>query len=45
MGLAIPQSKSEWIDEIAETYHDAGEAIPFGNFTRCEVLLLPLASP
>ena len=32
MGPGIPQSKSEWIDEIAEAYHDAEEAIPFGKF-------------
>lgn len=32
MGLAIPQSKSEWIDEIAEAYRDAEEAMSFGKF-------------
>ena len=32
MGQRIPQTKSEWIEEIAEAYHDAEEAIPFGKF-------------
>lgn len=32
MGHRIPQTKSEWIEEIAEAYSDAEEAIPFGKF-------------
>ena len=28
-----PKCKSEWIAEIAEAYHDAQEAIPFGPIT------------
>jgi hypothetical protein len=32
MGQRIPQTKSEWIEEIAEAYRDAEEAIPFGQF-------------
>jgi hypothetical protein len=32
MGHRIPQTKSEWIDEIAEAYRDAEEAMPFGKF-------------
>ena len=32
MGQRIPQTKSEWIEEIAEAYRDAEEAIPFGKF-------------
>ena len=32
MGPGIPQSKSEWIDEIAEAYRDVEEAMPFGHF-------------
>jgi len=37
MGPGIPQSKSEWIDEIAEAYRDAEEAIPFGRFTEEDI--------
>jgi hypothetical protein len=33
----LPQSKSEWINEIAEAYHDAEEAIPFGKFVGQDI--------
>jgi len=32
MRQIIPQTKTEWIEEIAEAYSDAEEAIPFGKF-------------
>ena len=37
MGQRIPQTKSEWIEEIAAAYSDAEEAIPFGTLVGQDI--------
>jgi hypothetical protein len=37
MGQRMPQTKSEWIEEIAAAYSDAEEAIPFGKLVGQDI--------